>query len=113
MSYYGSPPPPPPGYGPPPPGYGPYQPPIGPPPDNYLVWAILTTILCCLPFGVVSIVYAAQVNSKWAMGDMAGAYEASRNARLWAIWSAASTLIFFVLAIVLSVLGALGDLSSY
>ena len=27
-------------------------------PDNYLVWAILTTILCCLPFGVVSIVFA-------------------------------------------------------
>ena len=113
MSYYGSPPPPPPGYGPPPPGYGPYQPPIGPPPDNYLVWAILTTILCCLPFGVVSIVYAAQVNSKWAMGDMAGAYAASRNARLWATWSAASIVIFFVLGIVLSVLGAFGDLSSY
>jgi len=23
--------------------------------DNYLVWAILSTIFCCLPFGIVSI----------------------------------------------------------
>ena len=31
---------------------------------NYLVQAILVTIFCCLPFGIVSIVYAAQVNGK-------------------------------------------------
>ena len=28
-------------------------------PDNNLVWAILCTLLCCLPFGIVSIVYAS------------------------------------------------------
>ena len=28
-------------------------------PDNYLVVAILTTICCCMPFGIVSIVYAS------------------------------------------------------
>ncbi len=43
---------------------------------NYLVFAILTTVFCCLPAGVVSIVYAAQVNSKVAMGDIAGAMAA-------------------------------------
>ena len=35
---------------------------------NYLVPAILTTVFCCLPFGIVSIVYAAQVNGKVARG---------------------------------------------
>lgn len=50
---------------------------------NYLVQAILVTICCCLPFGIVSIVYAAQVNGKVAAGDMAGAIEASNNAKKW------------------------------
>ena len=30
--------------------------PMGPPPDNNLVWAILCTVLCCLPLGIVSII---------------------------------------------------------
>ena len=38
------------------------QPPVKP--SNNLVWAILTTICCCLPFGIVSIVYAAKVRKK-------------------------------------------------
>jgi hypothetical protein len=51
---------------------------------NYLVQAILTTICCCLPFGIVAIVFAAQVNGKVAAGDMAGAEAASKNAKMWA-----------------------------
>ncbi|MEE4286278.1 MAG: CD225/dispanin family protein [Mariniphaga sp.] len=73
------------------------------PPPNYLVWAILTTILCCLPFGIVSIVYAAQVNSKWQMGDYQGAKLSSKNAKLWA-WVSfgigiAGIIIWFLLVI--------------
>ena len=50
---------------------------------NYLVHAIVVTVLCCLPFGIVAIVYAAQVNGKLAAGDYDGALEASRKARTW------------------------------
>ena len=53
------------------------------PVSNYLVPAILVTVLCCLPTGVAAIVYAAQVNSKLAVGDVAGAQEASRKAKMW------------------------------
>lgn len=82
------------------PGYGaPYGPPPGQPPENYLVWSILTTVLCCLPLGVVSIVYAAQVNSKWAMGDVAGAQDSSAKAKKWAIWSAAVAGVLLLLYI--------------
>jgi Interferon-induced transmembrane protein len=71
------PPPPPPGYG----GYGtPYGQPANPP-SNFLVPAILSTIFCCLPFGIAAIVYAAQVNGKWQAGDFAGAQQAARRAR--------------------------------
>ena len=37
---------------------GSYQQPGGPPPPNYLVWAILATIFCCLPLGIPAIVMA-------------------------------------------------------
>lgn len=71
------------------------------PPPNYLVWAILTTILCCLPFGIVSIIYSAQVNSKWMVGDLDGARSASKNAKVWA-WvsffvALAGLIIYFIL----------------
>ena len=51
---------------------------------NYLPQAILVTIFCCLPFGIVSIVYAAQVNGKVAAGDIDGARDASEKAKTWA-----------------------------
>ena len=57
--------------------------PRGTPPPNYLVQSILVTLCCCLIGGVVAIVYAAQVNSKWAAGDTAGARQASANAKMW------------------------------
>ncbi|MFC3687503.1 CD225/dispanin family protein [Aquipuribacter hungaricus] len=90
--------------------------PVGPsgsqPPPSNLVWAILTTVLCCLPFGIVSIVFAAQVNGKWASGDYAGAQESSRKARRWAIIAAVAGIIVTVLYLVfLFALGGLAALS--
>jgi len=83
------------GYGsaPPPPG-GYYGGPPGSPPPNHLVWAILSTLFCCLPLGIASIVFAAQVNSKYTAGDYAGAQESSRKARSFALWG---TIIGLVL----------------
>jgi Interferon-induced transmembrane protein len=54
-------------------------------PDNYLVWAILSTVLCCIPFGIVSIVYSTKVSSLWAQGQYNEAQEAANNAKKWAI----------------------------
>ena len=51
--------------------------------QNYLIPAILSTIFCCLPLGVVSIIFATQVNSKVASGDIAGAMEASKKAKMF------------------------------
>lgn len=112
MSFNTPPPPPPPPAGggpPPPPGYGGMpgggweQPAAGPKPPNYLVWAILSTLFCCLPFGIVSIVFAAQVDSKYNAGNYAGAVDASNSAKKWAIISAvvalALTALWFLIAI--------------
>jgi hypothetical protein len=64
----------------------PYTPPrkkMGPCPDNYLVWSILATIFCCLPFGIVAIVNSSKVESLWMQGDKAGAYEKAESAKTW------------------------------
>jgi hypothetical protein len=50
---------------------------------NHLAPAILCTVFCCLPFGIPAIVFAAQVNSKLTAGDVIGAREASRKAKMW------------------------------
>jgi|SRR5215831_17570181 len=63
---------------------------------NYLVPAIVVTILCCLPCGIAAIVYAAQVNSKIAGGDIAGAQQASKNAKMWCIISAVAGVAFML-----------------
>ncbi len=74
-----------------------------PMPPNYLVWAILTTIFCCLPAGIVSIVYAAQVSGKYHSGDVAGAVASSENAKKWAIISAVVAVALGVVYLVFAV----------
>lgn len=86
--------------------------PPGPPVhvENYLVFAILTTVLCCLPAGIPAIVYAAQVNSKLQVGDIAGAQAASKNAKLWCMISAGLFLGGIVIWGLLVMLGVMGSL---
>jgi len=62
-----------------------------------LTWAVLSTVLCCLPLGIASIVFAAQVNGKYQAGDLAGAQEASRKAKQFAIWGAVAGIVVAVL----------------
>jgi len=81
-------------------------------PPNHLVWAILTTLFCCLPFGIVSIVFAAQVNSKWAAGDVAGAHESSQKARRWAMVSAIVGIVVIGLYLVVVLIGGLASNST-
>jgi hypothetical protein len=90
------------------PQYG-YGAPGGAPPQNYLVWAILATVFCCLPLGIASIVFAAQVNGKWAAGDHAGARDASEKAKKFAIWSAGVSVILFAGIIALAAVGTVSN----
>lgn len=63
--------------------------------NNNLALAILVTVLCCLPFGIVGIVQAAQVNGKVQAGDIAGAEECARKARKWSLWGLGIGLVVY------------------
>ncbi|MDO4709008.1 MAG: CD225/dispanin family protein [Pseudomonadota bacterium] len=73
---------------------------------NNLVWAILSTLFCCLPLGIVSIVHAAKVDGLVAAGDYAAAQQASDNAKKWAMISAGVGIVLGLIYLILAVLGA-------
>jgi Interferon-induced transmembrane protein/zinc-ribbon domain len=78
---------------------------------NYLIFAILATVFCCLPAGIPAIVFAAQVNGKLQAGDLAGAQAASRNAKTWCWVSFGVGLGSILIWILLMVLGVIGNLA--
>ena len=88
--------------------------PKGPFSENWLVESILVTLLCCLPFGVVGIIFAAQVNTKQQAGDSEGAEKSRREAAKWTkigfwvgiAWLVLIFLFYFVLGVTLFGIGS-------
>lgn len=76
-------------------------------PHTWLVEAILATILCFLPFGIVAIVKAVQVSSAYDRGDYAEAVKCSHSAKRWVIWSVILPVILYIGAIILIAFGAI------
>jgi len=74
---------------------------------NYLAQAILVTLFCCLPFGIVAIVYAAQVNGRIQVGDTRGAISASESAKTWCWVSFGCGFVPLVLWFILAFIGAI------
>ena len=81
-------------------------------PDNYLVLAIVATVLgLCSCFGlilgIIAIVYSTQVDSKYNLGDYIGAQSSSKNAKTFSIVSFVVTGVGLVISIIYyAVMGA-------
>ena len=92
---------------PPPPPAGPAaSTPAGAAPvQTYLIPAILVTFCCCMPAGIVAIIFAAQVNGKLAAGDMAGALDYAKKAKMWCLIGAGAGLIFSAIYLAMMGLG--------
>lgn len=58
-----------------------------PMPPTFMVWAVIATVCCCLPLGVVAIFFAAQVSTRYYARDYEGAKKASERAEIWIIAS--------------------------
>ena len=84
-------------------------------PKNWLVESILVTIFCCLPFGIAGIVFASQVNSKYAAGDYPGAEQASKDAAKWTkigFWVGLGCIVLYFLFWIVFGVAILGGASS-
>lgn len=56
-----------------------------PQPENNMVLAIITTVCCCIPFGIVGIIYASKVHSYYYTRQYALALQAADNAKKWSL----------------------------
>ena len=74
-------------------------------PDNNLLWAILSTVFCCLPLGIVSIIYAIKVDDLYKHGDYQGAQDAADNAMKYAKYGAICGLVVCVIYFFISIAG--------
>ena len=77
------------------------------PPDSNLVWAILSTLLCCWPFGIPAIVNASKVDKLWMAGRKMEAINASNAALKWATISAGVAIVFWVIYIIVIIIAAI------
>jgi hypothetical protein len=72
--------------------------------------AIITTLICCQITGIISIVYASQVNSKYAVGDYDGAIRSSENAKTWWVIGLVIGGLVYILGLILMFFGVLGSI---
>lgn len=63
------------------------------PPKNYLIEAIISTVCCCLPFGIAAIVFASKVDRLAYQGDYAGAIDSANKAKMYAIIAVVAGLL--------------------
>jgi hypothetical protein len=67
---------------------------------NYLVWAIIGICGCGWPLAIPAIIFATQVNNKIAAGDIAGAEEASKKAKMFAMIAVGLDILFWICMII-------------
>jgi t-SNARE complex subunit (syntaxin) len=78
-----------------------------------IIASVVSLFICCLPHGVVSLIFALQVNKKEAAGDIDGATKAAKQAKMFAwisiIVSAITLILWFVFGIFSVILTAIGN----
>lgn len=63
-------------------------------PSTYLVWSILSTILCCFPLGVAAIIFSVKAGRKADSGDYEGARKSAEIAQWMIILSITLGLVW-------------------
>ncbi len=80
---------------------------------SYLGWAIAVLIVCFWPTGIAAVVYASQVGNKLVMGDIAGARESSRKAKMWCWITFGIGIAGIVIAIIAAVVLSAASISTF
>src|SRR5258707_5265022 len=71
---------------------------------NYMVPAIIS-IFCCWPLAIAAIIFASQVNSKLAAGDVAGAEDASKKAKMFSFIAIGLAVLLILIYVIMMILG--------
>lgn len=71
---------------------------------NYMVPAIIS-IFCCWPLAIAAIIFAVQVNNKVQAGDIAGAQDASKKAKMFSFIAIGIGLLGIVCYVIMMILG--------
>ncbi len=80
---------------------------------TYMGWAIAVLILCFWPTGIAAVVYASQVNNRLALGDIAGAKESSRKAKMWCWITFGIGIAAFVIAVLIAIFASAATFNVY
>ena len=76
----------------------------------YLVLSIISTVCCCLPFGIVGIVFSVKINSAMNAGNYE---EAAQNAKMAKIWTIVSFVVGLVVGILYFMFGIIVGIDNY
>ena len=76
----------------------------------YLVLSIISTVCCCLPFGIVGIVFSVKINSALNAGNYE---EAAQNAKIAKIWTIVSFVVGLVVGILYFMFGIIVGIDNY
>ena len=71
---------------------------------NYMVPAIIS-IFCCWPLAIPAIIFAVQVNNKVQAGDIAGAQESSKKAKMFSFIAIGLGVVLILIYVIMMVLG--------
>ena len=72
---------------------------------TYLIFAIISTLLCCLPLGIVAIVYACKINSL----QRSGAQNAAKKAKMFTIIGTVAALVVSIFYIIFAIVIGIGS----
>lgn len=79
---------------------------IPPRAKTWLLESILITIFCCLPFGIVGIVYAIKVNSLHDQTRYEESRRASENAKKWTMIGLTIGILYLAFIAVMVLVGS-------
>ena len=96
------------------PAYGQQQP-YAPKPDSNLGLAIFTTICCCLPLGIVGIIFASKVGDLYNSGRYEEAVQAAKDAKKWSTWGIIGGVVVWILYVIYAVVvgASISNISSF
>ena len=79
----------------------------------YLVLSIISTLCCCIPFGIAAIVFSAKINSAVTAGNIEEAKKAAKTAKIWIIVAVVAGLLASIMYLVITTMIGTGSYYYY